>query len=80
MTVHAVLAGPVDTDMVRTLDLPKSSPESVAHGILDGVESGDDDIFPDDMSRSLAGGWANSTSKTLERDFATFVQPVPATS
>jgi NAD(P)-dependent dehydrogenase (short-subunit alcohol dehydrogenase family) len=36
--VHAVLTGPTDTDMVRDLDIPKASPESVARAILDGVE------------------------------------------
>ncbi len=35
--VHAVLTGPVDTDMVRDLDIPKASPQSVAQGIFDGV-------------------------------------------
>src|SRR5262249_10279788 len=38
--VHAVLAGPVDTDMTRGLDIPKASPESVAQAIFDGVEKG----------------------------------------
>lgn len=32
VSVHAVLAGPVDTDMTRDLALPKSSPEAVAQG------------------------------------------------
>ena len=35
-----VLAGPVDTDMTRGLDIPKASPESVARAIFDGVENG----------------------------------------
>jgi NAD(P)-dependent dehydrogenase (short-subunit alcohol dehydrogenase family) len=30
--VHAVLTGPVDTDMTRGLDIPKASPESVSTG------------------------------------------------
>jgi len=32
--VHAVLAGPVDTDMSRSLEIPKASPESVAQAIF----------------------------------------------
>jgi short-subunit dehydrogenase len=44
--VHAVLTGPVDTDMTRGLDIPKASPESVARAILGGVEAGEEDIFP----------------------------------
>ena len=34
--VHAVIAGPVDTDMSRDLETPKASPESVARAIFDG--------------------------------------------
>src|SRR6202048_1961434 len=47
VSVHAVMTGPVDTDMSRGLDIPKASPESVARAIFDGVEKGEDDIFPD---------------------------------
>ncbi|HEY2100827.1 MAG TPA: SDR family NAD(P)-dependent oxidoreductase, partial [Pseudonocardia sp.] len=35
--VHAVMTGPVDTEMSRDLDIPKASPESVARAIFDGV-------------------------------------------
>src|ERR1700680_2780549 len=55
--VHAVLTGPVDTDMSRGLDIPKASPESVARAIFDGVDKGDEDIFPDPMSASMAASW-----------------------
>src|SRR5439155_9134749 len=55
--VHAVLPGPVDTDMLRDWDIPKSSPESVARAIFDGVEKGEEDIFPDPMSESMAERW-----------------------
>ena len=36
VSVHAVLPGPIDTDMVRALDIPKASPEHVARAIVDG--------------------------------------------
>src|SRR5215468_12166691 len=52
--VHAVLTGPVDTDMTRGLDIPKASPQPVARAIFDGVEQGEEDIFPDPMSESMA--------------------------
>ncbi len=55
--VHAVLTGPTDTDINRGLDIPKASPESVARAIFDGVEMGEDDIFPDPLSQSLAESW-----------------------
>jgi NAD(P)-dependent dehydrogenase (short-subunit alcohol dehydrogenase family) len=72
--VHAVLAGPVDTDMSRGLEIPKASPESVARAIFDGVERGEEDIFPDPMSESVAEAWRNGVSKALERQFAALVQ------
>lgn len=71
--VHAVFAGPVDTDMTRYLDIPKFSPESVARGILDSLEKSDEDIFPDPMSESIAEGWRTGATKALERQFAAYV-------
>lgn len=50
--VHAVLTGPVDTDMTRGLDIPKASPESVARAIFDGVENGEEDLRPAERRRA----------------------------
>src|SRR5262249_38750543 len=68
--VHAVLAGPVDTDMTRGLDLPKASPESVARAIFDGVEKEEEGIFPDPMSGAIADGWRSGAAKALEHPLA----------
>jgi len=73
VTVHAILTGPVDTDMTRSVDFPKASPESVAVAIFDGVEKGEEEIFPDPMSQSIAEGWRNGVAKALERQVALFV-------
>ena len=73
VSVHAVLAGPVDTDMSRGLEIPKASPESVARAIFDGVEKEEEDIFPDPMSESLAQSWRSGAAKALERQNAAFV-------
>jgi NAD(P)-dependent dehydrogenase (short-subunit alcohol dehydrogenase family) len=78
--VHAVLAGPVDTDMTRGFDIPKASPESVAHAILDGVERGEDEIFPDPMSASMAASWRGGAAKALERQNAALAQAEPVAS
>ena len=80
MRVHAVLTGPVDTDMTRGLDIPKSSAESVARAIFDGMEKGEEDIFPDPMSASMAESWRNGAGKALERQNAAFVPAEPITS
>jgi NAD(P)-dependent dehydrogenase (short-subunit alcohol dehydrogenase family) len=79
VSVHAVLTGPVDTDMSRGLDIPKASAESVARAIFDGVENGEEDIFPDPMSESMAESWRSGAAKALERQNATLVGvPVPS--
>jgi hypothetical protein len=75
------MSGPVDTDMARGLEIPKSSPESVARAILDGLESGEEDIFPDPMSNSMAESWRGGATKALERQMATYVAaPAPVES
>ena len=80
VSVHAVLTGPVDTDMTRGFDIPKASPQSVARAILDGVEDGEDDIFPDPMSAAIADSWRSGAAKTLERETAALVTAEPVGS
>jgi NAD(P)-dependent dehydrogenase (short-subunit alcohol dehydrogenase family) len=75
--VHAVLSGPVDTEMIQDWDIPKSSPESVARAIFDGVENGEEDIFPDPMSGSMAESWRSGAVKAFERQNAAFVAAEP---
>ena len=75
--VHAALTGPTDTDMTRGFDIPKASPESVARGIFDGVENGEEDIFPDPMSASIADSWRNGAVKAMERENAAFAAAEP---
>jgi hypothetical protein len=64
--------------MVRDLDIPKTPPESVARGILDGVEKGDEEIFPDPMSETMAESWRTGPAKALERQNAALVAAAPA--
>jgi len=80
VSVHIVLPGPIDTDMTRNLDIPKASPESTAHAILDGVEKEQEEIFPDPMSEAIAEGWRNSAVKELQRQFAAYVDQTPVNS
>src|ERR1700691_4652125 len=72
VTVHAVILGPVDTDMNRGFNIPKASPESAARNIFAGLEKHEEDIFPDPASQSIAEGWRNGVAKGLERQFSAF--------
>jgi NAD(P)-dependent dehydrogenase (short-subunit alcohol dehydrogenase family) len=78
ISVHAVLTGPTDTDMTRGFDIPKASPESVARAIFDGVDAGEEDIFPDPMSQSVAAGWRAGVAKALEREYAAIAEQAAA--
>ena len=80
VTVHAVLTGPTDTDMTRGFEIPKASPESVARAIFDGVENGEEDIFPDPTSASIAESWRSGAVKAMERENAAFVAAVPGSA
>jgi len=71
--VHGVFLGPVDTDMTRGFEIPKASPESVAQGIFNGLENGEEDIFPDPAWQSIAAGWRTGVAKEFERQYADFV-------
>jgi NAD(P)-dependent dehydrogenase (short-subunit alcohol dehydrogenase family) len=75
--VHAVLPGPIDTDMIRDLPIPKTPPESVASSILDGVENEEEEIFPDPFSEMQAESWRTGAAKELERQNAALVAAVP---
>jgi NAD(P)-dependent dehydrogenase (short-subunit alcohol dehydrogenase family) len=70
ITVHGVFPGRVDTDMARPFEMPKTPAIDVAHATLDGVEAGEEDIFPDPMSRQLYSAWRQDR-KSVERHFAT---------
>ena len=80
VSVHGVVLGPVDTDMNRGLEIPKASPQSAAVGIFDGLARGDEEIFPDPVSQSIAEGWRSGAVKGLERQFAVFVPERAATA
>ncbi len=79
VAVFGVYAGPVDTDMVK--DLPpqfeKTPPEDVASEILDGVEGGDEDIFPDPFAVAF-GEQFHSSPKSSERQAAALVSSAQA--
>ena len=77
VSVYAVMPGPIDTDMVRGLDIPKTAPDDVARAIFEALQVGEGDIFPDPMSAALAERWRTGAVKQLERQNAALVSPQP---
>jgi NAD(P)-dependent dehydrogenase (short-subunit alcohol dehydrogenase family) len=75
VSVHAVLTGPTDTEMTAGFEIPKASRESVAQAIFDGLDNGEEDIFPDPMSESIAESWRSGAVKAMELESASFVAP-----
>jgi NAD(P)-dependent dehydrogenase (short-subunit alcohol dehydrogenase family) len=67
--VFSVFPGPVDTDMVKEIEMPKTSPQAIAHEVLSGIEADNEDIFPDPMSKQLYSRWT-ADHKAVEREFA----------
>jgi NAD(P)-dependent dehydrogenase (short-subunit alcohol dehydrogenase family) len=68
IAVHAAFPGPIDTDMVRDMAMPKTSPDDVAAAIVEGVERGVDEILPDPTARELHAIWKRDP-RGLERQF-----------
>lgn len=69
ISVHGIFPGPIDTDMARGVDMPKTSAQVAAENIVSGIANGLEDIFPDPMSSQLSEIWAKDP-KGLERQFA----------
>ncbi|MDR3580459.1 MAG: SDR family oxidoreductase [Oryzomonas sp.] len=67
--VHAIFPGPIDTDMARDLDMPKTSAQVTAENIVKGILADQEDIFPDPMSLQLGELWSKDP-KGLERQFS----------
>jgi NAD(P)-dependent dehydrogenase (short-subunit alcohol dehydrogenase family) len=51
--VVGVYVGLVDTDMASFSDNPKSDPADVVRQVLDGIESGADEVLADEMTRAV---------------------------
>lgn len=69
IAVHAVFPGPIDTDMIRSFEMTKTSAVDVARATLDGIARGDEDIAPDPTSQTFFATWKKDP-KALERQLA----------
>ena len=68
--VAGVYPGPVDTDMAAEFTVPKVSAASAAHAILDGLEQGLEEIYPDPFAVEYGDVYAVNP-KGLEQRVAT---------
>jgi NAD(P)-dependent dehydrogenase (short-subunit alcohol dehydrogenase family) len=69
IAVYGVFPGAVDTDMLAGVDMAKTSPADVVAAVLQGIESEQEDIFPDPMSSQLYAAWKQD-HKAIEKQFA----------
>lgn len=76
IAVMGVYPGPVDTDMAAGLEMDKSSPADVASSILDAIEAGQEDVFPDPFAVGFAEQFLSSP-KESERQIAVMVTEAP---
>jgi NAD(P)-dependent dehydrogenase (short-subunit alcohol dehydrogenase family) len=67
--VTGVYPGPIDTDMADGLPFDKAPPNVAADNILSGVEEGQEENFPDPMSKEMGAGYEQSP-KGLEAQIA----------
>jgi NAD(P)-dependent dehydrogenase (short-subunit alcohol dehydrogenase family) len=56
--VVGVYPGPVDTDMAAEFTVPKASAASAAHAILDGLDQGLEEIYPDPFATEYGVAYA----------------------
>jgi len=69
IAVHAAFPAGIDTDMLAGVDAVKAVPVDVVRLILDAVERGDEDVFPDPVSQQTYAAWRDD-HKAVERQFA----------
>jgi NAD(P)-dependent dehydrogenase (short-subunit alcohol dehydrogenase family) len=53
-----------------TLDVANPDQIRAAADAVDGADNGDEEIFPDPMSESMADSWRSAAAKALERQYA----------
>jgi NAD(P)-dependent dehydrogenase (short-subunit alcohol dehydrogenase family) len=69
IAVHGVYPAGIDTDMLAGIDAPKTAPGDVAAGLLDGLATDREDIFPDTNAEAMSQIWW-SDPKAFERAFS----------
>lgn len=71
ISVLGVYPWGMNTPMLAGIGTPKAEPGVVAHAVLDGVESGAEDVAPDQYSSDAYARWTKDP-KALERQLAAY--------
>jgi NAD(P)-dependent dehydrogenase (short-subunit alcohol dehydrogenase family) len=71
VSVIGVYPWGMNTPMLAGVDSPKAEPGDVARAVLDGVESGSEDVAPDQFSSEAYAGWRKDP-KALEQQLAAY--------
>lgn len=68
--VSGIYPGPIETDMTKQYeDIEKSTPEALAKNVVEGLEQGEEDIFPDVMAAQVKQAYF-SAPKEVEKMFS----------
>jgi NAD(P)-dependent dehydrogenase (short-subunit alcohol dehydrogenase family) len=59
--VLALHMGFVDTDLVRSIEVPKATPEEIVRLALDGLEAGADEVIGDEWTAQVKAGLATGS-------------------
>lgn len=70
VAVSLAYPGLMDTDMMRSSDFPKTSPQAIAAAILDGWAKGEAAIFPDRHSQFLRDEFVSRPQELLTNPYA----------
>lgn len=73
ISVFEVLPGPIDTNMTKDTDMPKTSPSEVAKSVLDSMAKDEYEIFPDEFAVMIKNRLKDD-KEALEKEFAMSVQ------
>ncbi|RXK11668.1 short-chain dehydrogenase [Halarcobacter mediterraneus] len=73
ISVIEVLPGPIDTNMTKGQEMPKTSPKDVVKNIFESLSQNQIEIYPDDFSKMIKERLAVD-KENLEREFALSVQ------
>lgn len=71
--VYEVFPGPIDTNMAKDLQMPKTSPRQIVEKTFEALENKTFEIFPDDFSQNIYAMF-KTNPKELEKEFASSVK------